>query len=70
MYDTTSKGGLRLLAARNIGWDLKLEQYRDFSEKSPEEMRAAYERAMRGGAKKKGAGVLPTKKVDLSGQGG
>lgn len=69
-YDGTSKGGLRLLAARSIEWDLKLETYRDVSEKSPREMREAYERSVQGSPKKKGGRVLPTKKVDLSGQGG
>ena len=67
-YTGGTRGGLRLLAARLIDYDLKLEAYRDLSEKTPREMRDAYESAMRasgkGGA---GPGVLPTKQVDLPG---
>lgn len=67
-YDVTSRGGLRLLAARSIEWDLKLMSYRDLSEKSPEEMREAYEANLQPAAGP-GAGVLPTKRVDLPPQG-
>jgi hypothetical protein len=70
-YTNGSKGGLRLLAARSIEWDLKLETYRDLSEKSPQEMREAYERAMeKTGGRRSKATVLPTKKVSLPGGGG
>jgi hypothetical protein len=37
-YKGGSRGGLRLLAARYIEYDLKLERYRDLSEKSPRQL--------------------------------
>lgn len=67
-YKTGSRGGLRLLAARYIDYDLKLESYRDVSEKNPREMREAYESAM--GLEDAPAGrrsPLPTRRVDLGG---
>lgn len=73
-YESGSRGGLRLLAARSIEWDLRLESYRDLSEKTPREMRDAYERAMQdvrdGGSGGGRAGALPTKRVDLPAGGG
>ncbi|MHC5010145.1 MAG: hypothetical protein ACYTG6_04240 [Planctomycetota bacterium] len=45
-YKPGNRGGLRLLAARYIDFDLRLEQYRDLSERSPREMREAWEEAM------------------------
>ena len=69
-YDVRHKGGLRLLAARSIEWDLKLMTYRDVSEKSPSEMREAYERSMQAGQGKRKGGPLPTKKVALPVGGG
>jgi hypothetical protein len=65
-YKGGSKGGLRLLSARYIGYDLRLETYRDLSELSPREMRSAYEEQM-GTPPPAAPGVLPTKKVDLPG---
>lgn len=71
-YEPGKRGGLRLLAARHIDFDLRLVAYRDLSEKTPREMRAAYESSMRdagrGGSGPARAGnVHPTKQVDLSG---
>ncbi len=64
-YAPGSKGGLRLLAARSIEWDLKLESYRDLSEKTPREMREAWQKAMQTGAPKPDDGEIPTKHVNL-----
>ena len=63
-YSPGGHGGLRLLAARQIAFDLKLRSYRDLSEKSPEEMQAAYQAAMERSKAPKGR-VLPTKRVGL-----
>jgi hypothetical protein len=64
-YVGGSKPGLRLLAARSIEWDLKLNSYRDLSEKNPREMQAEYEQQMQQERARKDGGVLPTKRVDL-----
>ena len=64
-YSPGKRGGLRLLAARLIDYDLRLESYRDLSEKTPEQMRRAYESAMQ--KRPKGDGGLPTRRVDLPG---
>ena len=66
-YHPGDRGGVRLLAARHIDMDLKLEAYRDLSEKSRDEMRAAYDKEFGKGA---GAGKapsddLPVKKVEF-----
>ena len=66
-YESGNRGGLRLLAARLIGYDLRLEAYRDLSEKTPREMREAYDSQMRDPGKGGSAGARPTKQVDLSG---
>lgn len=57
------KGGLRLLAARHIDFDLRLEGYRDLSERTRNQLRSAFEAAM---AKKgsKGSGI-PDQDVEL-----
>ncbi len=39
-------GGLRLLAARHIDYDLQLHGYRDLSENTRNQLRAAFEKAM------------------------
>jgi hypothetical protein len=65
-YKGGSKGGLRLLAARYIGFDLRLESYRDLSERNPREMREAYEAAV-GAPAPAIPGALPVKKVELPG---
>ena len=67
-YQPGGRGGLRLLAARMIDYDLKLESYRDLSEKTPREMREAYERAMGDSEGARGAGsALPTRHVSAPG---
>ncbi|MCC7138169.1 MAG: hypothetical protein IT460_07040 [Planctomycetes bacterium] len=59
------RGGVRLMAARHIDYDLKLESYRDLSERSRDELKADYDAMTRG---KPAAGPvvpeLPVKKVD------
>jgi hypothetical protein len=65
-YSPGNRGGLKLLAARLIEYDLKLEGYRDVSEKTPREMRQAWESAQEApGAGRPGA--LPTKHVEVPG---
>lgn len=67
-YLPYGKGGLKLLAARHIDFDLKIEGYNDVSDKSRTELKEAYEEAFaadKGSAKK--SGELPTKKVDMQG---
>ena len=66
-YLSGNRGGLRLLAARLIDYDLRLEAYRDLSEKTPREMRDAYESAMRAAEKAGSPNLPPTKQVDLPG---
>jgi hypothetical protein len=63
----SDRGGLRLLAARHIDYDLKLEEYRDRSEKTRDELKAAYDRAARTAPAGDELPELPVKKVDLSG---
>ncbi len=61
------KGGLRLLAARHIDYDLRAEGYRDLSEFTREQLKEKFEAVW--GKKKaadKGAGGLPTKVIDAS----
>ncbi|MCP5042975.1 MAG: hypothetical protein GY944_18275 [bacterium] len=56
------KGGLRLLAARHMDFDLRLEGYRDLSERTRNELKQRWEKAYGASVKNKG-GALPTKKV-------
>jgi hypothetical protein len=56
------KGGLRLLAARHMDFDLRLEGYRDLSERTRNELKQRWEKAYGASAKGKG-GALPTKVV-------
>jgi hypothetical protein len=65
-YENGSKGGLKLMAARHIDFDLKLEAYRDLSEKSRAELKEAYESAY-AAEKSDVKGGFPTKKVDVPG---
>lgn len=65
-YRSGEKGGVHLLSARHFDYDLKLEAYRDISERNRDEMKADYEKAFR--AQAGGGDELPVKKVDLSGQ--
>jgi hypothetical protein len=67
-YLPGGKGGLKLLAARHIDFDLKLEAYNDVSDKLRRELKEDYDEAFasdKTSAKK--SGDLPTKKVDVNG---
>lgn len=67
-FEPGSKGGLKLLAARHIDMDLKLEGYNDISAKSRAELKEAYDEAFAGEPQAPAAaGNLPTKKVALPG---
>jgi hypothetical protein len=61
-YRPGERGGLSLLAARHIDMDLKLEGYRDRSEKSRDDLKADYDRAFPANPP---PGELPTKKVEI-----
>lgn len=67
-FKTGDRGGIKLMAARHMDYDLRLEEYRDLSDKSRDELKAAYDNAF--GRKVGGANGapddLPVKKVDLS----
>lgn len=60
--DGRDRGGLRLLAARHMDYDLRLEGYRDLSERTRAQLKKAYDASFSG---KKGQGdePFPTKKV-------
>ncbi|MDA1195576.1 MAG: hypothetical protein O2894_10385 [Planctomycetota bacterium] len=58
--DERDKGGLRLLAARHIDLDLKLEGYRDLSEQTRAELKKVYDASF----SDEDDGKLPTKKVN------
>ena len=66
-YHPGDRGGVRLLAARHFDMDLRLEEYRDLSEKSRDELKAAYDKAFGKGAPpaKSGPDELPVKKVEI-----
>jgi hypothetical protein len=69
-YQTGSRGGLRLVAARHIDYDLRLEGYRDLSDRSREELKEDYEKMFGGaapGANGGGNPELPVKKVEVPG---
>ncbi|MDJ0522667.1 MAG: hypothetical protein QNJ90_11420 [Planctomycetota bacterium] len=59
--DSRDRGGLRLLAARHMDYDLKLEGYRDLSERTRGQLEEAFEDAFSG--KKRRNNPFPTKKV-------
>ena len=59
------KGGIKLMAARHFDYDLKLEEYRDLSDKSRDELKAAYDAAF--GKGQAPADELPVKKVEIPG---
>lgn len=67
-YLPGGRGGLKLLAARHIDFDLKLEGYNDVSDKTRTELKEAYDQAFasENPAPKKGSG-LPDKKIELPG---
>jgi hypothetical protein len=59
-------GGVRLLAARHMDYDLKLESYRDLSEKTRNELKETFETAVgKGGGRDEGE--MATKSVELPG---
>jgi hypothetical protein len=69
-YLPGSKGGLKLLAARHIDFDLKLEGYNDVSDRTRMELKDDYDEtfaAAKGPPAKKSNGELPTKKVEVPG---
>jgi hypothetical protein len=66
-YTGGPRGGLRLLAARRIEYDLKLEQYRDLSEKTPQEMREAWEAWTEPDGDASRGSQHPTKRVEVPG---
>lgn len=66
-FETGSKGGLKLLAARHIDMDLKLEAYNDISDKRRSELKEDYDKAFSAEVVAKPAGGLPVKKVDVPG---
>lgn len=62
------RGGIKLMAARHIDYDLRLEEYRDLSDKSRDELKAVYDNTFgrRAGGGNGSGDDLPVKKVDLS----
>jgi hypothetical protein len=54
-----------LMAARHFDYDLKLEEYRDLSDKSRDELKAAYDATF--GKSPKPPDDLPVKKVEIPG---
>ena len=58
------RGGVKLVAARHIDYDLKLEAYHDLSEKKRDELKDDYDAMLK--ARSAGSTELPTKKVDGS----
>ena len=46
--DSRDKGGLRLLAARHIDFDLKLEGYRDLSQRTRSQLKGSFDEAFVG----------------------
>ncbi len=60
--DRRDKGGLRLLAARHLDYDLRLDAYRDLSEKTRSDLKKVFDTSFSKKGSKK-SGVLPTKQV-------
>ena len=63
-FKTGEKGGIKLMAARHFDYDLKLEEYRDLSDKSRDELKAAYDAAF--GKTTAPSDDYPVKKVESS----
>lgn len=59
--DRRDRGGLRLLAARHMDFDMKLQGYRDLSEYTRSKLKGAYDKAFSG--KKSSGNPYPTLKV-------
>jgi len=67
-YINGDRGGLKLRAARHFDYDLKLEYYRDLSDQSRDELKAAYDAAFArpgSGAGPDADSELPVKRVAL-----
>lgn len=64
--DSRDKGGLRLLAARHFDYDLRLEGYRDLSQRTRSQLKDAFEDAF-GGAKQPKSEGFALKKVEVPG---
>ena len=65
-----SKGGIRLLAARHFDFDLMLDEYRDLSFKTRNQLKETYDSMYGKGAEASpamGDAELPVKKVEISG---
>jgi len=62
--EPSDKGGVRLLAARHIDYDLKLEAYRDLSEKTRDQLKDLMESGFTGS---KADRAMPTKTVNVPG---
>ena len=64
-YKPGERGGISLVAARHIDYDLKLEDYRDRSEKTRDQLKSMYDAsfAAAGAAKED----FPVKKVEIPG---
>ncbi len=60
------KGGLRLLAARHFDYDLRLEGYRDLSQRTRSQLKDAFEQAF-SSEKGSGKGGFADKKVEIQG---
>ncbi len=67
-FKAGDRGGIKLMAARHMDYDLRLEEYRDLSENSRDALKAAYDKAFgrRVGGGNGGDDDIPVKKVDLS----
>jgi len=63
--EARDRGGLRLLAARHMDFDLQLEGYRDLSQRTRTQLKSAFEDAFSG--KKSRGNPFPTHKVKAGG---
>ena len=63
-FKTGERGGVKLMAARHFDYDLKLEEYRDLSDKSRDELKAAYDATF--GKAPPPSEDYPVKKVESS----
>lgn len=61
------RGGLRLLAARHMDYDLRLNGYRDLSERTRNDLKALFDAEMAKQGGKKAPGGLPVKKLNMGG---
>jgi hypothetical protein len=60
----SDRGGIALVAARHIDYDLKLEDYRDRSEKTRDQLKAMYDASFGHPGKSE---EMPVKKVEIPG---